>query len=825
MLAPLASESFTNVATRADADFDLNGGGTQGTVSQITATISFDASNDSYTLTSPSGSITFSPADIDDTQSSAGAVVYVKENGSVTNSLTLTRAGTSGALTYQYVGSAFWQRTVVGTASVDGSIDAFAYGVETPDADVPRTGSANYDLDLIGAITNADSITGLAGTGTATVDFGFGNIIILGTMQFTDPDAPPDTIDFNGEATLSGSANTFTGTFEFNDFQFFQGDLVGKLFGPAAEEFGAAWNAEAVDGRVAGGTLMGRQGAQDSPNTLFNPPGSQTELDNSQTFTLKEVNASFTFDNQLGFNTETGDFGDITGGADTGQVRYDAAIDRYIIVSPGFSGTFDFETGQFINLDGMTSAKYDRFPNLPFQNLEYLRLFFLTVQNGDDFFLANQLFGIDTPVDEIPVTGRAAYEIQIVGKAFDNDFRNPMILTAVSNLFVDFGTGTITAEGGVNYREQAVASDLFAEERIGNFAIDAMLASGASEFAGTVSFTGLGSYSGTTQGGFFGPDVDEIGGVFEAAEAGSTNRLFGSFAGDRDDTIMPPVTGALASLTDVTDLAEISSDSFSAFNQHFDGDIVNIALDPSNGFYTITFQDESLADAPARDIVLGSASRDQTLDTAETIGFSGTVADGTGGSINTWFGWRALHGGGAANIDLTYMSFGNVVVVRNNTSDDYHPYATGLITANAPRTGGATYSGLTTGTARVQDNVGADGFQTYRVDGTVNFDVDFTAQALTGTFSDMQGERYFTTDAATGQANRTFGGFTVGGAITGSTFKGEELQSEWRRFFEGAFFGPDANEAGGTFGAKNDQGADTPEDSIEIDGSFGAVQD
>ncbi len=125
LLTPLDSETFRNVAARGAASFGATG--TTGTVSEITATISFNIANNSYTLTTPTGTISFGPGDIDNAQSSAGAVVYVKTAGNTTNSLTLTRPGTSGPITYTYVGSAFWQKTVVGQGTGRSTRSSMAY--------------------------------------------------------------------------------------------------------------------------------------------------------------------------------------------------------------------------------------------------------------------------------------------------------------------------------------------------------------------------------------------------------------------------------------------------------------------------------------------------------------------------------------------------------------------------------------------------------------------------------------------------------------------------------------------------------------------------
>jgi len=95
--------------------------GTAGTTSggPSTLSVSYDATSKDYTISVAGRSQTFAPGDINASKSSSsGATVYIKTSGSTTDSLTLTNAGTSGALTYEYVGAGFWQRTVQGAGTV-----------------------------------------------------------------------------------------------------------------------------------------------------------------------------------------------------------------------------------------------------------------------------------------------------------------------------------------------------------------------------------------------------------------------------------------------------------------------------------------------------------------------------------------------------------------------------------------------------------------------------------------------------------------------------------------------------------------------------------
>jgi len=112
-----SSENFTNDAATAAASFPKSGAAPTNSASQATGTISYDATSRGYTLTVGSRTLAFLPADLDATQSSSTLAVYVKRNGSTTDSLTLTKAGASGRFTYEYVGAAFWQRSIESATS------------------------------------------------------------------------------------------------------------------------------------------------------------------------------------------------------------------------------------------------------------------------------------------------------------------------------------------------------------------------------------------------------------------------------------------------------------------------------------------------------------------------------------------------------------------------------------------------------------------------------------------------------------------------------------------------------------------------------------
>ena len=257
------SESFANDAATGSATFNASGTYQNGTSGTAALTVNYNATDRSYTLSTGGRSQTFSPSDRDAVNSSAQADVYVRSGSSATDSLTLTRPGSSGSLTYTYVGAGIWQRTA--NDKLSGSIDAFTYGVTTPAAGVPRTGSGSYIVDLLGVIASNGSVLGvhaIRGSGTLDVNFANGNITTSGNINASPLPgggyAAPGS--FMGTATLSSSANAFAGTLRLSESEPFTGPLNGRFYGPAANEVGAAFSGTGQNFGVVAGTIIGPAG-------------------------------------------------------------------------------------------------------------------------------------------------------------------------------------------------------------------------------------------------------------------------------------------------------------------------------------------------------------------------------------------------------------------------------------------------------------------------------------------------------------------------------------------------------------------------------------
>ncbi|TRD11931.1 transferrin-binding protein-like solute binding protein [Erythrobacter insulae] len=754
----LLSETFTNVAASAS----LSANSTSVTVSEgaITATIVYDADTQSYTLETPGGSITFAPTDIDDSQSNSGAVVYSITNGDTTNTLTLTRPGTSGALTFQYVGSAFWQSTTVGTTTGSGRIESIVYGVETPDGGVPSTGSADYAIDLIGAVTVGENVSGLAGIGTASVDFVSGNMIIVGQLTLA-PFLGSDS-SFSGVASLSSSSGAFSGTFRLNDFGQFDGDIAGRLFGPNAEEIGGAFSLSNIGAdRVATGTIMGRQD-NTPPNTQFNDD--EPLLDNSQTFTATETVLSF---NAVDRSGQPGflNFDSIGTAQSQLSIRYDANSERFLFSGDGVEGLLDPVFG-FQNLGPRTRA------SISSSRLTYVNASGWKLSDPDNLSPTSRhsffVYGFETPVGDLPTTGSAGYTLNFSGSGVDPDYNADLLIDGTGVLIADFETGVLDLSGGLNIRENIFLSGVPSFQTVANLTGSGMIASGVNSFSGTLSFDSLGNYTGTFDGSFFGPAAEETGGTFTAAD--DNGQIVGSFIGEQDDTLTGGQT--LAGATEPVDAYAL----FTTGGSLPRGD--DVRFDPATGTYEIVVNPDSQQEFS---LALSTANLDQAQSNDT---FSVYTRPGEPGVID-----RILTPGDANSaIALTYTSFAQIGLQtspRGLESQTMGVFGIQTPSAALPKAGSGTYDGVVFAIGEVAPT----GYRG-EINGTSELIADFSAGTLGLTFNLTQADAM----------NTVIGTYLFDGTIATNGFFGGARQGEgFVGSLNGAFFGPNAQEFGAAF--------------------------
>ena len=765
LITLVASEDFANDAATGTVSFPTSGAAPTNTAAQATATVRYDLASRGYTVTVAGRSQSFLPADLDAAQSNATTAVYVKRNGSTTDSLTVTKPGTSGRFTYQYVAGGFWQRSINGTSTISGSFDATAFGVRTPDTAVPRTGRAEYAVDLLGVETTGDNVFGITGQGLTQIDFPSGTVLTSGTSTA----AISGSGTFSSQARLSSASNSFTGNFQFNDFGVFIGQIDGKLYGPAAQEIGAAFSARQSDGRVVVGALTGRGGSVTTLNTTVTAPTVNAFFDNDAA-TLRTL-----LTGGSGTNATTGTFSDSSASATPLVVNYDATTRAYTLVAADRSASFGgIPGGDTFAGPNRNTFFYDRV--LPTTQYVQGRRWYSVrnVAGGSGYVFTDTAFGIRTADAALPRTGMAGYNVAMFGSAADADLPNLTDFGGRGLMTVNLATGAISASGALDYREDYYIAGRAVRTGSGTFSIAATLSSSANVFAGTINLTGFGTYSGALNGRFYGPTGEEVGAAFATSD-GTGGYATGVLTGVRDPAIFATVPG-LATLTATTRLDGIVYAPQFLAGPNRDTYIV---YDPATQTYSYFPSNPTNAAALAYKFGPGQivAANSNAVSTAyATTGPAGQF-NATDTVAATFFN----PGAGNTKLALTYTSFADVIVTeaRGVSNQSYAVFGIGTPSAQMPRTGSASYDGIVYG--RGQSATG-----NWSLDGTSTLDANFGSGTFTSALSIAARDR--TTSLVTTLAPLTFSG-----SITGTGF------ADTFNTFTGNFYGQNAAEFGAFF--------------------------
>ena len=202
--------------------------------------VSYDAASNTYTLSGPSNTTLPSgkadPTEVNVPQAISGTANF----GTVTYLVTHTG---SGPFVYSYTAVASVHSVLTSGVTSQTSVNdnLAVFGMPTAASAVPRTGSATYALDVLGAFT---------GTGTGNVNFASGSYNFSGNLA-----QGGITGTFSSNGTLASASNGFSGTIGVSLNQgaaTYNGSLGGMFFGPAAQELGATFVASPT---TSNGTL------------------------------------------------------------------------------------------------------------------------------------------------------------------------------------------------------------------------------------------------------------------------------------------------------------------------------------------------------------------------------------------------------------------------------------------------------------------------------------------------------------------------------------------------------------------------------------------
>lgn len=504
-----------------------------------TVSIRYDAGSRSYTVTQGDRSQSFGASNRDAAQSSAALDVYTKQNGAVQESLSLTRPGTSGALTYRYVGAGMWQRVTVNGNRADFTFDSFTYGVFTPASAMPRTGYAAYDVTLLGALGSTSRLQpiALSGTGLLTTDFARGDIGLSGTITGTNSELPITEFvsSFRGGGQITSNSNAFSGTFSFNNIM--NGTLDGRFYGPNADEVGATFAVNSLFGDTAVGSIAGRRGAIQSATALADLTAS-TDFQSPGAFLIYSrdpatgqllpplTSPGISMMSDMSYKRLEGMTYNPASGSYTFDIAPPALISNWGLDLSGLS----FGTNNLVA--AKSNARFNVYEKqigdrtlrlttyrpgsgndqlaLTYTSFAKVEISWPVSAGRESAFEAYLPYGVVTPNSQMPLTGTASYAGRLFGTAasqhdFTSNWSGPRPvdfydLSGSAGFLADFGAGTLVttlSPTGVNRTTGATRN-------FGDFSLTYTFPVGSGRI-------GSPDYQ---SGAFFGPTANEVGVTF-----------------------------------------------------------------------------------------------------------------------------------------------------------------------------------------------------------------------------------------------------------------------------------------------------------------------
>lgn len=502
------------------------------------STIAYDAASDSYNLKVDGAVQVFGPANLMPAKSTAQFSVYELPGPNGTTTLTLTKPGTSGSLTYRFVGGALLQRLIDTGSGFDGRLSAATYGIKTPDSAFVGGGggSARYSIDVLGAYLGDSAQNGaisLSGVGQMIVNFNDGTLSILAPINGKTSGA----VNFAAEGRLSTASNGFTGNVEvlLPGALHYVGSLNGSFFGLSANEVGAHWGIfqPASTGGIAdfaAGLIVGRR------TSLLTSASSFTALANPQTY----VATGSHFVQPFGTGAAAAQLsqGDVS-------VHYDPANNSYAVILPisllsatsqismTFPGNYTLVAPGNNNISSTNGLTV--YTGANGVALTYTRAAHWLHQMPSRYVGHSFVFGYETPAASVPRSGQGNYAVGLSGQLVLPN-ANLFALYGMAGsgtIAADFGAGSLTLNGTLQARQSILgqAGPLFAN---GVWSGTGLIAANANSLSGDLifDFGAVGQLNGPFAGRFFGPVADEIGINFSAT--GAAGSLSGTAIGKRN---------------------------------------------------------------------------------------------------------------------------------------------------------------------------------------------------------------------------------------------------------------------------------------------------
>lgn len=511
-------QSFTALTASSSVSLAVsNAVASEGSALNGTLTVSYNAAAKSYTVTAPGRSQTFTPTDIQQPIEDYQAV-YRKGDGATLDILTLVTIPYHAYAPTRHVKMGYWQQNTHSNGQQDMLFDVFVFGFDTPASNVPRTGTASFDIDVFG-LTTTPGEEGMTFQGEGRFDADFLTGIFSTDTYLTETNLSSEGgagghIKLTGAGKLSSTDNKFSGNIWYDGSDVdMAGTIAGGFFGPSASELGASFSASNANGSTVVGAMVGWRDQSNSPINL-----TLTDLITEQDFRSGAA--------ELSINTfKDGSYEDIYNNGNSSArltLRTDGTFDftgssvylwqfsdSFLVKgnNPNFTSYETAVDGQPLRLDlykpgrGNTELQltYASFGHWSTSTSDHI-----TSQTYQGFFA----YGLKTPDGVLSArTGSARYEGVVYGAGASHQSRERYDVSGTSYFDVDFSNQRLAGALALTGTTRGGTKVDF-----GRYGFGGELVSWSS---GTnVPITRDGQVHGNLAVQFYGPTGEEIGGSF-----------------------------------------------------------------------------------------------------------------------------------------------------------------------------------------------------------------------------------------------------------------------------------------------------------------------
>lgn len=513
----VADQVFSGPAATSTNEYNLTSGTTViGSGAADTVSVAYDATAKSYTVSVSGRSQTFATGDV--VSNASGETRFRKESAAGKDSLTLVTTPYTGPNSNRYVGMGYWQRySITGDRQSD-QFATFVYGLNTSAAAMPRTGRANFAIDVFGL----SSVPGfepsvLQGLGNFDVDFLAGvfstRTFLSETALLTGAGVVGGGIELNGAGTLSSSDATFSGSVTAGSRNAnLTGSISGRFYGPAADEIGASFSATNSDGASFTGSFTGQRANGPVVNlTLTNVITPQLffargmglfvdKIDGHADFDVRTYRMTGQFQDRTSGNFSFGPgLSNMPGGEFTSTSIVGSSDPNFTVYQKTFGGRDVrlelFKVGAANSQLALTYSTLGRWQS--------------TERGG--IWTSNQhhhfVYGLETPERLLAArTGTARYEGVAYGAGANATTGVEYDVRGTSVFNIDFSRQTYSGDLTLNGRDNAGTVDF------GRYDFAGRLSSTTKDSGATITYGGLTVGDLVTR--FFGPSGEEIGGDF-----------------------------------------------------------------------------------------------------------------------------------------------------------------------------------------------------------------------------------------------------------------------------------------------------------------------